>query len=894
MIASQVSTNTPRLIEALMQLPQDWALTPTDGGKRPYLKNWQVSPLGKERLAQEIRQGDCKAIGVLCGSPSGGLLFFDHDGPSADSLIRRLSGMELAQACPPTVGVTSGRPGRYQLIYRVPQQYWKGIATKKNPTGTVGNDGKPEQIEFRWDGCQSVVTGRHPVTGGYRWLPGQAPWEIEIAEAPLWMIEQMLTETSTASDSPTSWQEFDRSFRLPIPESIPLLEAISKETRAALEGNYHKGRNDTGAAIARDLLGTATHLESIGQGFEGDPEAIFFEWCCRVGLDRDKPAKQPEALWRSALKDNPGPSRSPEAIEGCIKAWKWRQIKAEPPHKQKLSTPKAAEAPAPTGGNKLAKLYYAVEAAVGSRLKLNALTQEIELAGEPILIEELRLKLSLDYNLSVPRQDCWDIVAAIAKKNQYHPVREYLSQVASQHPDAGIELLDQVAGDLLGAGAHLAKIYLRRWFVSAVARALDPGCKVDTALILQGDQGENKSSFFRALMPDSTWFSDSMGDIANKDEVLKMHLAWINEWAELEAIFGRRESSQVKAFLSSSFDLVRPPYGRSTQRFKRQSLIVGTSNRDDFLSDATGSRRFWVVRVGKRIDLEKVKQLRDHLWAAAVHAYRRGEQWWLTPEEQSLSSEQNQEFTFTHPWMATISAYVEGQPWVTTNQVLDSIKPEVGQQGKADLMAVADCLKQLGWRQAGRTRIAGKISRKWLPPTHWEVADPTPDPTYQPDPTSELEVGSPSSDPVVMVSESRSNLTNLEQIKNISTHPLDMPKAELPTPPAQETEKTEVYREMVGSGWYVGSGQAQQGFQPYQPRSNPPQQRLDHPLKEVGSGPEPSPVPVIVEVLRELPSSKFNPATRKLESQWEVKLSDGTLKIAFESDLPAGSQEIRS
>lgn len=580
-----------------------------------------------------------------------------------------------------------------------------------------------------------------------------------------------------------------------------------------------------------------------------------------------------------------GPDKTRELLESAIPFEQWRSQ-----HLKDQEFPKKAQAQ-DQEANKLAQSYYAVEAAIGSRLKLNALSQEIELAGEPILIEELRLKLSLDYNLSIPRQDCCDIVAAIAKKNQYHPVKEYLERVADQHPDAGIDLLDQVAGDLLGAGDPLSKVYLRKWFISAVARVLSPGCKCDTALILQGGQGLGKSSFFRALMPDPGWFSDSMGDIGNKDEVLKSHLAWINEWPELETVFNRRECSQVKAFLSSSFDLVRRPYDRSTQRLKRSNVIVGTTNDDAFLRDPTGSRRFWIVSVNKRIDLAKVEQLRDRLWAAAVHAYRRGEQWWLTPEEQALSTEQNQEFTSTHPWLANISAYVEGLPWVTTNQVLDSIKPDVGQQSKADLMVIADCLRQLEWQQAGRTRIAGKVCRKWLPPNHWEVTDPTPDPTLPTLPTSDLEVGSPSNNVESSLSDQRSNLTNLDQQKIIFSPALDEPEAEEPAQPVQENDKTEGYRKLVGSVGQVGSGQPQQGFEPYQPRTNPPQQRLDHTPAEVGSPPNSAKPPVIVEILGEDSRGRFNPATRRLEVPFRVKLSNGTTAIAFNPEVGLGLAE---
>ncbi|MEM9804631.1 MAG: VapE domain-containing protein, partial [Cyanobacteria bacterium P01_D01_bin.56] len=57
------------------------------------------------------------------------------------------------------------------------------------------------------------------------------------------------------------------------------------------------------------------------------------------------------------------------------------------------------------------------------------------------------------------------------------------------------------------------------------------------------------------------------------------------EWAELESVFKRKDIATTKAFLSSSVDVVRPPYSRQSVRMERQSIIVGTTNQDEFLSD---------------------------------------------------------------------------------------------------------------------------------------------------------------------------------------------------------------------------------------------------------------------------------------------------------------------
>jgi hypothetical protein len=316
--------NPEQLLEQLAALPEELALVAVGAHKAPYLANWQRSPLSKTQIESEIRAGCCKAIGVLCGTPSQGLVFLDHDGHSCDRLIETLSGLSLNEALPLTVGVTSGRPGRYQLIYRLPQKDWKQVATRKLKTGATGDDGKAEMLELRWDGCQSVMLGHHPTTGVYRYLPGQSFAECEIAIAPQWMIQQMQSQPQSSSPS---WTEFERHFQIPIKQAIPLEVCLSKISRELLAGVTQGNRDNTGAKLARDLLGTTRYLESIGQSYAGAPRRSLDEFCARCTPPLSQ--KDSDRLWKSAVKDNPGSSLSPDQIESCIKGWLWRQVRAE-------------------------------------------------------------------------------------------------------------------------------------------------------------------------------------------------------------------------------------------------------------------------------------------------------------------------------------------------------------------------------------------------------------------------------------------------------------------------------------------------------------------------------------------------------------------------------------
>ena len=77
----------------------------------------------------------------------------------------------------------------------------------------------------------------------------------------------------------------------------------------------------------------------------------------------------------------------------------------------------------------------------------------------------------------------------------------------------------------------------------------------------------------------------------------------------------------------------------------RRSVFAGTSNKRELLKAEGGDRRFWVVEITKRVDVEALKRDCDRIWAGAVLAYRAGDQPFLTIEEEKEVSERNKTFS---------------------------------------------------------------------------------------------------------------------------------------------------------------------------------------------------------------------------------------------------------
>lgn len=305
-------------------------------------------------------------------------------------------------------------------------------------------------------------------------------------------------------------------------------------------------------------------------------------------------------------------------------------------------------------------------------------------------------------------------VMCVARENAYDPVYNELNGLVWD----GVPRLDAVASKHLRNSGELEAVLVRKTIIAAVVRALEPGCQVDTTCVLTGGQGALKSSFWRALAGSEN-FGDSALDITNKDAPLQMRASWFYELPEIDGITTRRHADQVKAFMTVRSDLFRPPYGRAVARYPRATVFVGSTNKDDYLTDPTGSRRFWTVEVNAdlpeherphaKINVEALAAERDQLLAEAVEAYRswcargrpRGEcLWWLTRAEDDALAEQSLKHQESDIWEGPISKWLEGQygPRDAMEILSGALQVEKAKATRADQTRVGRIMHALGYR----------------------------------------------------------------------------------------------------------------------------------------------------------------------------------------------------
>lgn len=338
------------------------------------------------------------------------------------------------------------------------------------------------------------------------------------------------------------------------------------------------------------------------------------------------------------------------------------------------------------------------------------------------------------WKLSAGIMNISSCVLTIAKNNSFHPVRNWLNTLTWD----GVERVNTWLTRYMSAEDTPAVRDIGRWMlVSAIARVFKPGCQVDTVTIFEGAQGRRKSSALRALF--SPWFTDELPNFRDAQAVgQNLRGVWCVEMGELAALIGQGNEITNRAITQRS-DRYRPSYGRRVRDFPRQCIFTGTTNRDDYLTDRTGNRRWHPVAIGK-ILLDELNRDRDQLLAEALTAFQAGAVWWPERDDQVAAMAQRaSEREIGDPWVLKIVSWIcrdaiaariesrrvdGGISFLTGPELLqEALEIEPGRWGQKETQRLGDCMRSVGWTR--RQRRFGQ-ARVWVyePPEGECASDP--------------------------------------------------------------------------------------------------------------------------------------------------------------------------
>ena len=247
--------------------------------------------------------------------------------------------------------------------------------------------------------------------------------------------------------------------------------------------------------------------------------------------------------------------------------------------------------------------------------------------------------LEQNYDLRLTQNKVFEMLKTTASERNFNPVQDY---IRSEKWD-GTPRIETAIIDYLGAeDTLLIREQTKLWFVAAVARAFEPGCKFDDVLTLPGPQGIGKSTFFKVI--GDKWFNDSFSFASgDKEKVETITNGWIVEISELNGMKRANDAEAAKVFLSRRSDCMRPAYGRKPIEYLRHNVFAATTNETNFLQGDNGNRRWWIVPVqgkGHVSDWLSILQSVVHqLWAEAYTYYKRGTNLYLCPESEEEAYE---------------------------------------------------------------------------------------------------------------------------------------------------------------------------------------------------------------------------------------------------------------
>jgi hypothetical protein len=283
-----------------------------------------------------------------------------------------------------------------------------------------------------------------------------------------------------------------------------------------------------------------------------------------------------------------------------------------------------------------------------------------------VLADEIANHLSASWGITISSIVVLRQILIVAYKNRFDPIRDYLRSAVWDGVSRADNWLTTYANV---ESTQFSRKAGRKWLIGSAARGLNPGCKHDCVLMLEGLQGKRKSSLFQVM--GGEFYAAVSLTVADKDSKMVAARSWIAELPDLAALKRVSEINALKAFFATNEDTFRPPYGREVIKSKRRNSFAGTTNEDSYLIDPTGNRRYLTVKCNATIDLEALQRDRDQLWAEAVYFYDKHAEcenkytcgcWWFSDDEAEEVEEAASERVQESPFKVMIFEWWESMP----------------------------------------------------------------------------------------------------------------------------------------------------------------------------------------------------------------------------------------
>jgi len=328
----------------------------------------------------------------------------------------------------------------------------------------------------------------------------------------------------------------------------------------------------------------------------------------------------------------------------------------------------------------------------------------------------LQVYIAEAWGISISKNTAADLIEYASKRreNTFNPAKDYFESLEWD----GVSRIDSWLWDYVSdhrQDEHYVRMVGRKFLCGMAARAMQPGVKFDTMLILEGRQYAGKSRLCRILatIKGEEYFLDDFRDIDNKDALMKMQGKLIVEFPEISTL-RKNEVNDLKAFLSREEDVYRAPYGRNTLTAPRQCVFIGTVNPEGpYFKDMTGNRRYWPVSCRHSLRLEGLSEITHQLHAEAAHLVKSKEQLWLTEEEYDEAKVEQKKRTSVDPWTGDIENFVLRRTRVSSKELCEVVGVPIEKRNTYIYQRISQIMSHLGFEN-GQYKEHGRSIRGYL------------------------------------------------------------------------------------------------------------------------------------------------------------------------------------
>ena len=230
---------------------------------------------------------------------------------------------------------------------------------------------------------------------------------------------------------------------------------------------------------------------------------------------------------------------------------------------------------------------------------------------------------------------------------EFNPFQFYLDQLPPWNGEEYILAMSvsvSVKGDV--EEQMLFAEYLKKWLVGMVAGWIDPSVVNNVILVLIGEQGSYKTTWFNYILPPelrSYFYTKTNAGKMGRDDLLTLAQYGLVCCEELDTM-RPSELNQLKAAVTMPSIDERAAYAHFHEHRKHIASFCGTGNNMQFLSDPTGNRR-WLPFEVESIDSPRERPFEyEGIYSQAYALYKQGFQFWFSKAEIDRLAEHNRQF----------------------------------------------------------------------------------------------------------------------------------------------------------------------------------------------------------------------------------------------------------